>query len=113
VSIILEGLDMQNYSVQNERVQSFDGRRDARKRFDEFQQVVAVCRTLDSDFEAPIQDVSSSGVFIKTSRPLLAGQEIAMTFMFPKTRKPIMATGEIVRVSYRGVGVKFKIFFKP
>jgi hypothetical protein len=32
--------------------------------------------------------------------------------MFPKTQKPIMATGEIVRVSYRGVGVKFKIFFK-
>jgi hypothetical protein len=93
---------MENYGLQNERVQSFDGRRDTRKRFDEFQQVVAVCRTLDSDFEAPIQDVSS----------LLTGQEIAMTFMFPKTRKPIMATGEIVRVSYRGVGVKFKIFFK-
>ena len=103
---------MENYTSQSERVQSFDGRRDARKRFDEFQQVVAVCRTSDSNFEAPIQDVSSSGVFIKTSRPLLAGQEIALTFMFPKSQKPIMATGEIVRVSYRGVGVKFKIFFK-
>ena len=103
---------MENYNSQNERVVNLEGRRDARKRFDEIQPVVAACQTMDSDFEAFIQDVSSSGVFIKTSRPLFAGQEIAMTFMFPKTQKPIMATGEIVRVSYRGVGVKFKIFFK-
>jgi len=103
---------MENYNSQNERVVNLEGRRDARKRFDEIQPVLAACQTMDSDFEAFIQDVSSSGVFIKTSRPLFTGQEIAMTFMFPKTQKPIMATGEIVRVSYRGVGVKFKIFFK-
>lgn len=103
---------MENYGVQNARENNFEGRRDARKRFNEIQPVVAVCRTMDSDFEAFIQDVSSSGVFIKTGRPLLTGQEIAMTFMFPKTKKPIMATGEIVRVSYGGVGIKFKIFFK-
>ena len=103
---------MENYTSQRERVQSFDGRQDTRKRFNEVQPVVAVCRTMDSDFEAPIEDLSASGVFIKTSRPLLMGQEIAMTFMFPKTREPVMATGEIVRVSYRGAGVRFKIFFR-
>ena len=103
---------MGNYTSQSERMQSFDGRQDTRKRFNEVEPVVAVCRTLDSDFEAPIEDVSSSGVFIKTSRPLLTGQEIAMTFVFPKTREPVMATGEIVRVSYRGAGVRFKIFFR-
>lgn len=103
---------MENYISQNPQVQNLEGRRDARKRFNELQPIVAVCRTMDSDFEAFIQDVSSSGAFIKTSRPLLTGQEIAMTFLFPRTQKPIMATGEIVRVSYRGVGVKFKIFFK-
>jgi hypothetical protein len=103
---------MENYSSQTAPVNNFEGRQDARKRFDEIQPIVAVCRTMDSDFEAFIEDVSSSGAFIKTSRSLLTGQEIAMTFMFPKTHKPIMATGEIVRVSYRGVGVKFKIFFK-
>jgi hypothetical protein len=103
---------MENYASQSAQVKNFEGRRDARKRFHELQPIVAVCRTMDSDFEAPIEDVSSSGVFIKTSRPLLTGQEIAMTFVFPKTQEPIMATGEIVRVSYRGVGVKFKIFFK-
>ena len=103
---------MGNYTSQSERVQSFDGRQDTRKRFNEVQPVMAVCRTMDSDFKAFIQDVSSSGAFIRTSRPLLAGQEIAMTIIFPRTRKPVMATGEIVRVSYGGVGVKFKIFFK-
>ena len=104
--------EMGNYTSQNARANNFEGRQDARKRFDEIRPIVAECRTMDSDFEAFIQDVSSSGVFIKTSRPLLAGQEIAMTFVFPRTQRPIMATGEIVRVSYRGVGVKFKVFFK-
>ena len=103
---------MENYTSQNGQLNGFEGRRDARKRLDEIQPIVAECRTMDSDFEAFIQDVSSGGVFIKTSRPLFTGQEIALTFMFPKTLKPIMATGEIVRVSYRGVGVKFKVFFK-
>ena len=103
---------MENYTSLSEQIPNFEARRDARKRFNEIQPIVAVCQTMDSDFEAFIQDVSSSGVFIKTSRPLLAGQEIAMTFIFPRTHKTIMATGEIVRVSYGGVGVKFKIFFK-
>ena len=103
---------MENYTSQNGQLNGFEGRRDARKRLDEIQPIVAECQTMDSDFEAFIQDVSSSGVFIKTNRSLFTGQEIALTFMFPKTLKPIMATGEIVRVSYRGVGVKFKVFFK-
>ena len=76
------------------------------------QPIIAACRTRDSNFDAFIQDVSSSGVFIKTTKNLLAGQEIAMTFTFPKTQKTIMATGEIVRSSYDGAGVKFNIFFK-
>ena len=103
---------MENYTSLTEQLPSLEARQDARKRFNEIQPIVAVCRTMDSDFKAFIQDVSSSGAFIRTSRPLLAGQEIAMTIIFPRTRKPVMATGEIVRVSYRGVGVKFKIFFK-
>jgi Tfp pilus assembly protein PilZ len=103
---------MHNYTSPSEPAPNVEARRDARKRFNEIQPIVAACQTMDSDFEAYITDVSSSGVFIRTSRPLLAGQEIAMTFIFPKTHKPIMATGEIVRVSYGGAGVKFKIFFK-
>jgi len=103
---------MENFTSLTEQLPSLEARQDARKRFNEIQPIIAACRTMDSDFKAFIQDVSSSGAFIKTSRPLLAGQEIAMTFIFPGAGKPVMATGEIVRVSYGGVGVKFKIFFK-
>jgi len=103
---------MENYSIKAEIIKNLEERLDSRKKFHATQPLIAACRTNDSDFEAFIQDVSSSGVFIKTSKSLITGQEIAMTFTFPQTQKPIMVTGEIVRISYDGAGVKFKIFFK-
>ena len=103
---------MENYSLKDEIIKNLEERQDSRKKFHMAQPIIAACRTRDSDFDAFIQNVSSSGVFIKTTKNLLAGQEIAMTFTFPKTQKTIMATGEIVRSSYDGAGVKFKIFFK-
>jgi Tfp pilus assembly protein PilZ len=103
---------MESYSLKDEIIKNLEERQDSRKKFNEPQHVIAACRTRDSDFDAFIQNISSSGVFIKTTKPLLAGQEIAMTFTFPQTQKTIMATGEIVRISYDGVGVKFNIFFK-
>ncbi len=103
---------MENYSLKDEIIKNLEERLDSRKKFHVPPPVIAACRTKDSDFEAFIQDVSSSGVFIKTTKNLLTGQEIAMTFTFPQAQKPIMVTGEIVRISYDGAGVKFKIFFK-
>ncbi len=103
---------MENYSLKDEIIKNLAERQDSRKKFNGIQPVIAACRTRNSDFEAFIKNVSSSGVFIKTSKQLLTGQEIAMTFTFPKTQKTIMATGEITRISYDGAGVKFNIFFK-
>jgi Tfp pilus assembly protein PilZ len=103
---------MENYSLKDEIIKNIGERQGARKKFNATQPLIAACRTRGAKFEAFIQNVSSSGVFIKTTKNLLAGQEIAMTFTFPKTQKTIMATGEIVRISYDGAGVKFKIFFK-
>ena len=62
--------------------------------------------------KASIDEISSSGVFIKTRRHLSIGQEIAMKFRFPKAKNTIMATGEIVRASGKGIGVEFKILFR-
>ena len=104
--------DMFNHVIQNEHIKVLDERKDARKKLNEIQPIVAVCKTKDCDFNASIDDVSSNGVFIKTRRHLSIGQEIAMKFSFPKTKNIIMATGEIVRASSKGVGVEFKIFFK-
>ena len=103
---------MENYSLKDEIIKNLEERLDSRKKFRATQPLIAACRTCDYDFEAFIQDVSSSGVFIKTTKNLFTGQEIAMTFTFPQAQKPIMVTGEIVRISYDGAGVKFKVFFK-
>jgi Tfp pilus assembly protein PilZ len=56
-----------------------------------------------------IQDISESGVFIKTSQTFSTGQEIQMTFMSPDYQKPFKIKGEIVRIHTDGVGVKFTI----
>lgn len=56
-----------------------------------------------------IQDISESGVFIKTSQTFSVGQKILMTFMSPDYQRPFKIKGEIVRVHADGVGVKFMI----
>ena len=56
-----------------------------------------------------IQDISESGVFIKTSQPFSVGQKIQMTFMSPDYQKPFKIKGEIVRVHTDGAGLKFII----
>ena len=56
-----------------------------------------------------IQDISESGVFIRTSQSLSVGQKIQMTFMSPDYQKPFKIKGEIVRIRTDGVGVKFII----
>ena len=56
-----------------------------------------------------IQDMSNSGIFIKTSQKFSVGQIIRMIFMSRDYQKPFKINGEIVRVSPDGIGVKFKI----
>ena len=86
-------------------------RKDARKLFEKDQPITVSCETSASEFNASIQDISGSGIFIKTTEPLSIGQEIAMTFKFPKSPKPIMVTGEVVRTTRFGAAVEFKVFF--
>ena len=54
-----------------------------------------------------IQDISESGLFIKTPQMFSAGQKVKMTFMSPDYQKPFKIKGEIVRAHEDGVGVKF------
>ena len=60
-------------------------------------------------FQDFIQDMSNSGVFIKTSQTFSEGQTILMTFMSPDNQQPFKINGKIVRVMPDGIGVKFKI----
>ena len=95
----------------NWHINHIDGRSCTRKQFNEILPTAA-CKTSDSAFIAPICDISSDGVFIKTRRQFSVGQEVAMTITFPATGESRMVTGEIVRLSPQGVGINFKVFFK-
>jgi len=55
-----------------------------------------------------IQDMSDSGVFIKTRQKFEPGQDILMTFMSPDLQKPFKIPGEIMRALDNGIGVRFK-----
>ncbi|RZB31193.1 MAG: hypothetical protein SRB2_04718 [Desulfobacteraceae bacterium Eth-SRB2] len=63
----------------------------------------------DRHYRDFIQDISESGVFIKTSRTFSVGQSISMTFMSPDNHKPFRIIGEIKHSQEDGIGVKFKI----
>jgi Tfp pilus assembly protein PilZ len=88
-----------------------DSRSCSRQQFKKKLPTVA-CKTSSRAFLALISDISSSGAFIKTSRRFSVGQEVAMTITFPATGASRMVTGEIVRLSSKGAGINFKVFFK-
>lgn len=100
-----------NY-IPNGQTQNSERRKDARKKVNGVHLVVADCRTMEGGFQAPINNISSGGVFIDTRQRLFAGQEIALKFDFPEAGSTIMANGEIVRTSFEGAGIRFKMFFK-
>jgi len=56
-----------------------------------------------------LKNISAGGVFIETSLPIAIGQELSLTFALPTHRKHIKITGEVVRISPQGIGVKFKV----
>ena len=104
--------DMYSHFIPNSQTEALERRKDARKNVTAAELLVANCRTMDSNFQAPIDNVSSGGIFIKTNHRLYVGQEIAMKFDFPDGRNTIMANGEIVRTSFEGAGIRFRMFFK-
>ena len=107
-----DAFDMYCTFISNSQTEALERRKDARKNVNPTHLLVANCRTMDSDFQAPIENVSSGGIFINTNQRLFVGQEIAMKFDFPDARNTIMANGEIVRTSFEGAGIRFRMFFK-
>jgi Tfp pilus assembly protein PilZ len=102
---------MQTSSVQPTPEDAQYERKDSRKYFGKNQLLLATCETVNTRFSEYIQDLSSGGTFIQTDKKLNIGQEIAMTISLPNSRKSLKATGEIVRISPKGVGVEFKVIF--
>lgn len=61
-----------------------------------------VCRFTDF-----IQNISAGGLYIETQIPLIAEQELSMSFLLSGNETPIKITGSIVRVDEKGIGVQF------
>ena len=88
------------------------GRKDARKGFLAQRSLMADCQTVNGAFRDRVNDMSASGLFLETSRQLDIGQEIAMTIALPDSHGIVIkVTGEVVRKTYNGVGVAFKVVF--
>ena len=103
---------MFSHFIPNGQIEGLERRQDARKNVTGHRLVVADCQTMEGDFQAPINNISSGGVFIDTNQRLFVGQEIAIKFDFPGVRKTTMANGEIVRTSCEGAGIRFRMFFQ-
>lgn len=54
-----------------------------------------------------IKNISPTGLFIDTRRPLIVGDEIVMTFRLEGFDKPLKVKGEIAHATREGVGVEF------
>ena len=87
-------------------------RKDARLIFNKNQKVAVRCLTNTCRFDARIQNVSSSGIFIQTQQELPVGEEIAVSFKFPDSGNQVKATGKVVRTTYSGMGIEIQIYFK-
>jgi Tfp pilus assembly protein PilZ len=64
--------------------------------------------TFDRVYSDRIMNISQSGVFIETRRPIFVGEEILMDFQIEGVNKPLKIKGKVVHTSSRGVGIEFK-----
>jgi len=55
------------------------------------------------------KDISAGGVFIETRMPFRVGQEALPSFPLSNYQKYIKISGELVRITPHGIGVKFKM----
>ena len=64
--------------------------------------------TQDRIYSDNISDISKSGLFIETRRPLNVGEEIVLTFNMHGYDRAFKINGDIVRSNQQGIGVEFK-----
>jgi Tfp pilus assembly protein PilZ len=55
-----------------------------------------------------IKNISQSGVFIETQRPIFVGEEILMDFQIEGVNNTLRIRGKVVQASNRGVGIEFQ-----
>lgn len=98
-------------NVSQKKAQDLYQRKNSRMSFGKNQLLTAKCETIDSMFSVSVQDLNPGGALIYTPKKLRLGQEIAMTIQLSNSEDFLKVTGEIIRVSSDGYGVKFQIIF--
>jgi Tfp pilus assembly protein PilZ len=71
-------------------------------------QIPVKYKTFDRVYSDQIMNISQSGVFIETRRPIFVGEEILMDFKIEGVNKALRIEGKVVHASSRGVGIEFK-----
>lgn len=64
-------------------------------------------------FPGFIQNTSPGGVFIKVSKSVSVGEEIALTFSSPGNKEPIKVVGKVVWSVPEGIGVALETASQP
>ena len=64
--------------------------------------------TFDRMYSDQIKNISRSGVFIETQRPLFVGEEILIELKIKDLNEPFKINGDVVYASQSGVGIQFK-----
>ena len=65
-------------------------------------------KTFDRVYSDRIMNISQSGVFIETRKPIFVGEEILMNFKLEGIKRPLNLRGDVVHASNQGVGIEFK-----
>ena len=97
--------ELLKYLGERQKMRLSDKRKHSRQKVS----IEAECTCDDVQFIDYIEDVSCSGVFIKTDEKFTIGQEIMVTFSTPRLKfnNKITLNGEVVRTVPDGVGVRF------
>jgi Tfp pilus assembly protein PilZ len=71
-------------------------------------QIPVKYKTFDRVYSDQIMNISQSGVFIETRRPIFVGEEILMDFQIEGVNNTLRIKGKVVQASNRGVGIEFQ-----
>ena len=61
----------------------------------------------DREYKGTCKDISNGGIFIQTADAFSLGQTVVLNIPFSDGSREIKVPAEIVRVSSRGIGLKF------
>ena len=64
--------------------------------------------TFDRMYSDPIKNISQSGLFIETQRPIFVGEEVVIELKLADLNEPFKIRGDVVHASRSGVGIRFK-----